>query len=200
MTYGLRATTSYDPTDVQHKARENKVVTSATGQRGLPDRFHAILHKVKLKHWYYSTRSNGTFQGVSVSEEREFRRDFRREVRAEDIDTLKTIREKIVAYQGNEVNPTWMDIDPGYLSCLLVSLNARLMVSSTASYPVTCIIVADMRECINSLKPYHGLNGGLYYLIAYDIILSFGTTELKAQVAWQEDVSPFISLTTTFAD
>ena len=29
----------------------------------------------------------------------------------------------------------------------------------------------------------------MYYEVDYDIILLFGTTELKAQVAWKENVS-----------
>jgi len=32
---------------------------------------------------------------------------------------------------------------------------------------------------------------GMYYRIDYDIVLLFGLTELKAMVAWKENVGPF---------
>lgn len=31
--------------------------------------------------------------------------------------------------------------------------------------------------------------GEKYYTISYDIVLLFGLTELRAQIAWKEDVS-----------
>ena len=35
---------------------------------------------------------------------------------------------------------------------------------------------------------------GTYYRLDYDIILLFGLTELKAMVAWKEDVGPLLLL------
>ena len=33
---------------------------------------------------------------------------------------------------------------------------------------------------------------GVFYRIDYDIVLLFGLTELKAMLAWKENVSPFL--------
>ena len=36
--------------------------------------------------------------------------------------------------------------------------------------------------------------GGIFYRVDYDLVLLFGMTELKAQVAWRENVSSFFYL------
>jgi hypothetical protein len=34
-------------------------------------------------------------------------------------------------------------------------------------------------------------DSSVYYTVDFDVILSFGLTELKAFIAWEENVSPF---------
>lgn len=41
-------------------------------------------------------------------------------------------------------------------------------------------------EPIRQTSPHSGLS---YFKVAYDIILLFGLTEMKAQVAWKQNVS-----------
>ena len=55
-------------------------------------------------------------------------------------------------------------------------------------FPTMCTVKADMSQMAKNLKPERGLTGGMYYTVEYDIILCLGLTELKAQVAWTENV------------
>ena len=59
----------------------------------------------------------------------------------------------------------------------------------TGSYSTLCRIVDD-GQLVN-IATYNGS----YYKIKYDIVLSFGLTELAAQFAWEENVSyEYVSL------
>jgi len=129
-------------------------------------------------------------KGTSVSEDRLFAYTFHRELSANEIHVLGNFEQIIVGYYGALANPMWMDIEPGkMLSAQYGFLGGQLC--SSESYKVVCTIGADMREIIQSSKPIPGPNG-LYYRITYGILLSFGTTELKAQIAWKEEVSTIL--------
>ncbi len=54
------------------------------------------------------------------------------------------------------------------------------------NYTIGCTVKADLQHI-----PILSLVGkkGTYYKISVDIILLFGITELRAQIAWIEDVS-----------
>jgi len=70
-------------------------------------------------------------------------------------------------YRGNIVPPKWHDID-------------------TNNYTKLCTIEADLSRV--PLLPRPTASGyGSFYRVDYDIILLFGLTELKAQVAWKEN-------------
>jgi hypothetical protein len=47
---------------------------------------------------------------------------------------------------------------------------------------------ADTSEIVKALKPRKG-QGGTYYRLEFEMVMSFGLTELKAQIAWLENVS-----------
>ena len=51
-----------------------------------------------------------------------------------------------------------------------------------------CEVTADMTKLKSSTKPQTNNHGVRYYTLTYDIILLFGLTELKAQIAWMENV------------
>ncbi|KAF8885937.1 hypothetical protein BD779DRAFT_1471329 [Infundibulicybe gibba] len=71
--------------------------------------------------------------------------------------TQFTITCEILCYQGHDPNPQWLDTD-------------------SANIPKTCAVVRK--------TPGYGKK---YYSTSYDVILTFGKTELQAQVAWQEN-------------
>lgn len=63
-------------------------------------------------------------------------------------------------------------------------------------FSTLCSVEADTSQISKALQPIRSaivLEGRrrlqVYYKIQFDIVLSFGLTELKAQIAWMEDVS-----------
>jgi len=55
-----------------------------------------------------------------------------------------------------------------------------------ANYARLCNIEADLSHL--PLTPLRGSQGGTYYRVDYDVVLLFGLTELKAMIAWEEEV------------
>ena len=57
-------------------------------------------------------------------------------------------------------------------------------------FTTICIVDADLSsEFKRSFQPRINRNNGhLYYVLDFDIIILFGLTELKAQMAWKENV------------
>ena len=51
-----------------------------------------------------------------------------------------------------------------------------------------CTIEADLSR-VPMLPRSKVTGGGIFYRVEYDIVLLFGMTELKAQLAWKENVS-----------
>ena len=56
-------------------------------------------------------------------------------------------------------------------------------------YSTLCIVEADLSRLTGSLTPqFRPSNGQQYYVLNFDIVLSFGLTELTAQICWIEHV------------
>ncbi|PPQ91319.1 hypothetical protein CVT25_006568 [Psilocybe cyanescens] len=52
-------------------------------------------------------------------------------------------------------------------------------------YSTLCLVTADTSKL--PMHPHFRCNSkSVYYQVLYDIILSFGLTELKAQIAWKD--------------
>ena len=115
-----------------------------------------------------------------------------------DKHTLKSVSVEILCFRGQRENPRWMDIDPG---ALVVHRPKTLLDSppplcQLEMYSTLCAVQADTSLLSESLEPRWtrleeviGLPRSQYYKMEFDIILSFGLTELKAQVCWEENVS-----------
>ena len=58
----------------------------------------------------------------------------------------------------------------------------------TAHFADLCEVTADVTKFKSSIKP-HNYRGAKYYVLEFDIVLLFGLTELKAQIAWTRNVS-----------
>ncbi|KAJ7141731.1 hypothetical protein C8R43DRAFT_1071627 [Mycena crocata] len=104
-------------------------------------------------------------KNTSVSEMKEFRMKYVRS--ASDRSQLYTINEKILCYNGMEADTRWTD-------------------SESEKYAVVCTVHADTTAIAQTLPRQQG-SLGAYYSLKFDIILSFGLTELKAQIAWVEN-------------
>ena len=61
--------------------------------------------------------------------------------------------------------------------------------SIAVSYSPVCTVVADTSSIPDSETSQLSAAGVKYYRKEFDIILLFGMTELKAQIAWTENVS-----------
>ncbi|KAF8333720.1 hypothetical protein F5887DRAFT_993201 [Amanita rubescens] len=72
-------------------------------------------------------------------------------------------------HQERRKPPTWIDQAPDFFSDL-------------------CTVSADMSELKKSNQPQtNQINGEHYYELEFDIVILFGFTELKAQIAWLEN-------------
>lgn len=72
------------------------------------------------------------------------------------------------------------------------------MMNDSADYfEDNCEIQGDLTSLKPSLKLYHS-GKRAYYNFQVDVVLLFGLTELKAQIAWKEEVSPCDFIGTMF--
>ncbi|KAF8333715.1 hypothetical protein F5887DRAFT_1108607 [Amanita rubescens] len=124
-----------------------------------------------------SPRVPGYFQTILpkntvVSEETEFRQPVYKELDQTEFNQLSTKSVMIICYRGrNEQVPEWVDMAPDHFSDL-------------------CEVTADLFDAKKSVLPEMNLmTGEIYYRMHFDIVLLFGLTELKAQMAWMENVS-----------
>lgn len=113
-------------------------------------------------------------QNTQVSETKEFRSNYHLQCKSKaDFKDYTSLF--IWCYRGNEPQPKWRDVD-------------------TERYTKLCTIAFDLSHLPMSERSN---KFGLYYRVEYEIVLQFGLTELKAQIAWKEDVSghsmPFLT-------
>ncbi|KAG7093473.1 hypothetical protein E1B28_007149 [Marasmius oreades] len=100
-----------------------------------------------------------------VSETKEFRTTYTRESRMQA--ALRSLPVEILSYRGDAIKPMWTDVNP---DC----------------YQPLCKVKANMRQISKTLPRLYGPNG-IYFRLKFDVVLLFGLTELKAQLAWKEN-------------
>ncbi|KAF6752161.1 hypothetical protein DFP72DRAFT_1171705 [Ephemerocybe angulata] len=103
-------------------------------------------------------------KGVEVKTTQEFQRGYllRRQTR----ESLKTYSSEILAYTGDLPNPQLVDEDPD-------------------NFAAVCKVEADTSAVTPSVR--ENAAGETYYEIRFSVVLLFGLTELKAQVAYEEN-------------
>lgn len=57
-------------------------------------------------------------------------------------------------------------------------------------FEVVCAIYGDLTGVARLLPPLRGLDG-TYYEVKFDVVISFGGTQLEAYARWKEGVSSF---------
>jgi hypothetical protein len=126
-----------------------------------------------------------------VSEAKEFRKPYYLE--AYDRSGLAHVSVVLKCYRGTSTNPRWRNDDAGVFRTRVVNpAHADAMLDM---YSTLCYIEADTSQICRTLKPRRSSGAGRpYYSIHYDVIVLFGLTELKAQIAWQEQVRSPIHL------
>jgi len=103
-------------------------------------------------------------KNTQVSETKEFRRSYFRESASPN--DFRSGSFSVWCYRGNVATPKWKDVDYN-------------------NYTKLCTIEADLSRLPLLPKP-KASGKGSFYRVDYDIVLLFGMTELKAQVAWKE--------------
>jgi len=133
------------------------------------DVFSNILPMVSLLFDvpYISHAKNKCSQGCTVNETQEFRKPF--EMHATTPSAFELLVIDIICYRGKKVleRSTFMDNEPKMFSTLC-------FVKADISHVKTRRNIAP-----HSLRPYHTAK--------YDVIFSFGLTELKAYISWEEN-------------
>ena len=124
-----------------------------------------------------------------MTESKEYRRSFKA-YRANEDDFNYPKVDQIFSYKGERSNPKWIMDEPG-MSILSGTL-ATLHITAAASdeYVVECMVKADT-SMVKREQHVSFTNGRphIYYQINFDLVLLFGLTELKAQIAYMENVS-----------
>ncbi|KAF5317360.1 hypothetical protein D9611_003531 [Ephemerocybe angulata] len=103
-------------------------------------------------------------KNTRVKSDREFRRSF--ETTAAHRVGLRSHEVDILSYRGSSANPEWIDDD-------------------TDLYPAVCTVKADTSSLTPRVRT--SPRGLKYYAISFDVVLLFGLTELKAQIAYKEN-------------
>ena len=83
--------------------------------------------------------------------------------------------------------PKWKDVDTSETHLRIICLAFSMSLYFADNYTKLCTIETDFFRAISTQPKVKG--EGSYLKVKYDIILLFGMTELKAQVAWTENVS-----------
>jgi len=107
-------------------------------------------------------------KGTAMDSARDFRQHYGSEIAS--LSELRAQTLEIFAYSGPNKPPDWEDLIPD--KSLLKSL---------------CIVTADLTSLRSSLRPEHTSTGRQFWAYSYDIVISFGGTELLAQIAWKEN-------------
>jgi len=103
-------------------------------------------------------------KNTQVSETKEFRSSFR--TPSSSAALFRALSLSVWCYRGNVVTPRWKDVD-------------------TNNYTKLCTIEADLSK-VKASRP-KATGKGNFYIVEYDVILLFGMTELKAQIAWKKN-------------
>ncbi|KAF8691922.1 hypothetical protein AX14_002706 [Amanita brunnescens Koide BX004] len=104
-----------------------------------------------------------------VSEETEFRTTYYRILSKSDFRTMKTHSVEIKCYRNRRQNaPEWIDLDPLHFADL-------------------CEVTADLTKLKGTIQPHTNHRGAKFFVVKFDVVLLFGLTELKAQMAWTQN-------------
>ena len=102
---------------------------------------------------------------------------------------------EIICYIGDSINPQWMDGEPGMVRLLgLPFLVPYLTSKYKEKYKTLCAIEADVSNVPvfplkrSSVNFTQAESARPYYRRKFWVILSFGMTEMKAEVKWFEGV------------
>ncbi|KAJ3798083.1 hypothetical protein GGU11DRAFT_782338 [Lentinula aff. detonsa] len=144
-SYGVKCCDTYESWNPEHQRR--RFFTSLDDITLVENSFSLILKK-----------------GIQITQAQEFRQSYQ----STTSHRLQNISENVLAYQGIDNNPSWIDVDP-------------------ETYSTACTVTADVSKITRALSPLKNSAGFMYHRLEFDIVLLFGLTELQAQIAWKEN-------------
>jgi len=132
-------------------------------------REHTCFDTIAGEVWVPNRFSAILHKDTEVSEETEFRASFYNVLNKSQFRALKTKAVDIICYRNRrDKPPAWIDLDPDHFANL-------------------CEITADMTKLKSSIQAKKNHFGAKYYDVDFDVVLLFGLTELKAQIAWKHN-------------
>jgi len=86
------------------------------------------------------------------------------------------------------VNPQWVDEEPGTNRLQVLSITSDAWYAQISElFSTACKIHCDTSEVAEKLPALKNIKDGrIHYTLDFDIVLSFGLTELKAQISWKD--------------
>lgn len=98
---------------------------------------------------------------------------------------FKNSSTSVWCYRGLNPEPRWIDIDTSKCLSSLYPLQ-RTVLSCDRVENYTKLFTIDIDLSHAPLREYKkGNGGGTVFVLCYEIVLIFGLTELKVQVAWK---------------
>ncbi|KAJ7263612.1 hypothetical protein B0H12DRAFT_1103171 [Mycena haematopus] len=104
-------------------------------------------------------------KNTPVSETQEYRQSY--STLDKDRSELREVEIPILCYRGQDQAPRWTDVNP-------------------EQYKELCTVHADTSKIAETLPRWMGI-GGPYYRLNIKVILSLGLTEMKAEIAWDDN-------------
>ena len=118
----------------------------------------------------------------------EFRDSFAKMI--SNVSDLDMVWVRYTCYRGKLSKPSWLDNDACTFPFILYFKRDDILTWKNAvSFSTIFTIHADMSTATKDLVQKKNPSGEIYYKLNYDAIVYFGLTEIKAELAWQTEVS-----------
>ncbi|KAF8557815.1 hypothetical protein OG21DRAFT_1494559 [Imleria badia] len=161
--YGVICALPVDANDEEHISRKDQWELDPTGDCYVPGFFESKLR-----------------MGTHAREEMEFREPFSL-IGSDPADFgAQTVR--ILSYRGSLSDPKWVDEDE--CKSPFFSSRHRSEREHSACFSTFCTIHVDLSEAVKDLVMKKDASGQVYYQLDYDVIVSFGRTDLHAELCW----------------
>lgn len=178
--YGIEANVPYNPYDPQHAERSSQAAFMVDGAKWLPNAFSMILDVVCSQTCLLVPRLLLNVRESAFPKRRSFGRDFLASRHHDKLSTELTSLSKLT--EGT----------PGIRGGSTVNLVTEFIVEHASifsrsiyigSFFDLCVVTADTSKLP---KPKIKNPRGSHHEVSFEVVLLFGLTELKAQLAWIE--------------
>lgn len=189
VTYGNFCHIPFEPSQSDHQQRIRNTFISVSGSKRISDAFDVILPKVNpylICSWHLSLIYIFFF-AIRIHKWRKPKNSGRHtsvNQRRKQISTLQNFSFGVTedlwkSLSGRTRTHVRLQLYPWYVIC------GSVCFTHAENYTKLCTINVDLSHLPLVARP-KVTGPGLFYRLDYEIVLLFGLTELKAQVAWKE--------------